>query len=329
MPETASAQTPPNPRVRPPTQEAVAEAADILRAGGLVAFPTETVYGLGADATNDAAVAAIYAAKRRPRFNPLIVHCANADGAARAVAFDDRARRVAARFWPGPLSLVLPRATGCRVSLLCGAGLDSLAVRVPDHEVARALLAAFAGPIAAPSANPAGAISPTTAAHVATGLGERVDLILDGGPCPVGVESTVLDLTGPAPVLLRPGGVPPEVLEEVIGPLARPEADTPLASPGMAGAHYAPRLPMRLEATTAESDEGLLAFGADVPAGAALTINLSQTGDLEEAAANLFAALHALDRPDLRAIAVMPVPERGLGAAINDRLRRAAKGRAP
>ncbi len=312
--------------LRTPDDAAYAEAATLLRAGGLVAFPTETVYGLGADATNDRAVAAIFAAKGRPQFNPLIVHVLDVEAAAREVTFDQRAHEIAARFWPGPLSLVLPRGAACRVSLLCSAGLPSLAVRAPNHPVARALLHATDRPIAAPSANPAGAISPTTAAHVARGLGGRVGLILDGGPCPLGLESSVLDLTGETPVLLRPGGVTREDLVSAIGPVALAGADTAIASPGMLESHYAPRLPVRLNATEAVPGEALLAFGP-APAGAAVTENLSPSGDPVEAAANLFAALHRLDRPELSGIAVMPIPETGLGAAINDRLRRAAAPR--
>jgi len=309
--------------------EAVDEAARVLRGGGLVAFPTETVYGLGADATNGEAVARIFEAKGRPRFNPLIVHLPDAGAAARLTRFDTRAARLAERFWPGPLTLVLPRAADCPVSPLASAGLDTLAVRVPDHPVAQRLLRAAARPVVAPSANASGQISPTTAAHVARSLGDRVDLILDGGPCRVGVESTVVDLTGQPAVILRPGGVTRAELEAVIGPVrhdAGSAEDRPRA-PGQLGSHYAPRLPLRLNATSVAGDEALLAFGPEVPAGAAVTRNLSPTGDLREAAAKLFAHLHDLDRPGLSAIAVMPVPEDELGAAINDRLRRAAAPR--
>jgi L-threonylcarbamoyladenylate synthase len=318
-------------RIRPADTAAIEEAAAILRAGGLVAFPTETVYGLGADATNDRAVAAIFEAKGRPKFNPLIVHVPDADTAAAYAAFDMRARGLAGRFWPGPLTLVLPRAPGCQISLLCSAGLETLAVRAPDHEVAQRLLAATGRPLAAPSANRSGEVSPTRAQHVAASLGSRVDLVLDGGPCPLGLESTVLDLTAKRPALLRPGGVTREALEAELGPLALAEAEAAEASrmsPGRLASHYAPRRPLRLDATAVAADEALLAFGPNPPAGAAETLNLSEKGDLVEAAANLFAHLHALDRPDIAAIAVMPVPEAGLGAAINDRLRRAAAPRA-
>jgi L-threonylcarbamoyladenylate synthase len=305
-----------------PTPEAIRAAAEALRNGRLIAFPTETVYGLGGDATDDRAVAAIYAAKGRPRFNPLIVHAPEAARVESLVAMDARARSLAARFWPGPLTLVLPRRTDCGVSLLASAGLPTLAVRVPDHPVAQALLRAADRPIAAPSANPSGRVSPTTAQHVADGLGDAVAMILDGGPCRVGLESTVLDLTGDAAVLLRPGGVPRETLEATIGPIRLPDAASDAAphSPGRLPAHYAPERPLRMEAGDAQPGEALLGFGATPDA----VLNLSPSGDLVEAAANLFAMLHALDRAPYAAIAVAPVPEHGLGAAINDRLRRAA-----
>jgi len=306
-----------------------ARAAETLRRGGLVAFPTETVYGLGADATDATAVARLFEAKGRPRFNPLIAHAADAAGALALVRTNDRARRLAAAFWPGPLTLVLPRASACPVALLASAGLDSLAVRVPAHPLAQSLLAGVGRPVVAPSANPSGTLSPTRARHVAESLGRRVDLILDGGPCTVGVESTILDLTGPAPAILRPGGVPAETLADLAGPLASPQdtAGSAPKAPGQLTSHYAPGLPVRLNATEVRADEGLLAFGPAPLSGAAATWNLSATGDLREAAANLFAGLRALDRPDLSGIAAMPVPESGLGAAINDRLRRAAAPR--
>jgi len=307
---------------------ALSKAVKILSAGGLVAFPTETVYGLGADATNDRAVAAIFEAKGRPGFNPLIVHVADAEAATRHVRLDGRARALARRFWPGPLTLVLPRQSASTVSLLCSAGLDSLAVRVPGHDLALALLRRAGRPLAAPSANASGAVSPTTAAHVVKSLGNRVDLILDGGPCRVGLESTVLDLTGDRPVLLRPGGVAKDDLAGELGPIEEPveiegRDETP-RSPGRMASHYAPSLPLRLDAAAVGPDEALLAFGPAPLAGAARTLNLSETADLAEAAANLFAHLHALDEPRYPAIAVMPIPETGMGAAINDRLRRAA-----
>jgi L-threonylcarbamoyladenylate synthase len=303
---------------------AIDEAAALLRRGELVAFPTETVYGLGGDATDDRAVAAIFAAKDRPRFNPLIVHVAERSDAQRLARFDARAALLAERFWPGPLSLVLPRAESCPVSLLASAGVDTLAVRMPAHPLARELIRRAGRPIAAPSANRSGRVSPTTAAHVAAELDGRIAAILDGGPCAVGLESTVLDLSGVRPLLLRPGGLPLEELEAALGPIERAGAGETPRAPGMLASHYAPALPLRLDAAAVAPDEALLAFGPNPPAGAARTLNLSTAGDLVEAAANLFAALRALDRPDVRAIAVMPIPGHGLGLAINDRLRRAA-----
>ncbi|MCI0754674.1 L-threonylcarbamoyladenylate synthase [Teichococcus vastitatis] len=309
-------------------------AAALLRAGELVAFPTETVYGLGGDARNPRAVAAIYAAKGRPSFNPLISHFASAGAAFREVAADARARAVADRFWPGPLTLVLPRAPDATIDLLTGAGLPSLAVRVPAHPLARALLAEAGVPVAAPSANRSGAVSPTTAGHVLDGLEGRIAAVLDGGPCAVGVESTVLDLTGATPVLLRPGGVPEAALAALLGPIGRPaavaEAPGGLKAPGMMSSHYAPGLPVRLDAVTAKGSEALLAFGPALP-GAGLVFQLSESGDTVEAASRLFAGLRWLDaegqRRGLAAIAAMPVPEDGLGAAIRDRLGRAAAPR--
>ena len=304
---------------------AIAAAAQALLAGRLVALPTETVYGLGGDATNDRAVAAIFAAKGRPSFNPLIAHVTGADAAAALVRFDERAAALAAAFWPGPLTLVLPRRPDSPVSLLASAGLDSIAVRAPAHPVAQALLRAVGRPVAAPSANRSGRISPTDAAAVAAELGDAVDIILDGGPCAVGVESTVLDLTGPQALLLRPGGVPAEELERLAGPLGRPQGG-PIRAPGMLDSHYAPGAAVRLAATQVAADEALLAFGPPL-SGAATTLNLSAAGDLAEAAANLFAHLRRLDATGPRTIAVMPIPEHGLGLAINDRLRRAAAPR--
>ena len=316
----------------------IAEAARLLQAGALVAFPTETVYGLGADARNDRAVAAIFDAKGRPHFNPLICHYADADAAAQDVVLDATARLLAEKFWPGPLTLVLPRREESRIAQLAGAGLETLAVRVPDHPVALALLRAAGGPVAAPSANRSGQVSPTQAAHVMDGLSGRIALVLDGGPTRVGLESTVLDLTGTPPVLLRPGGVPVEAIEAAIGPVRRPLAIVPpvaakptLRSPGLLVSHYAPDLPVRLEARRAGPEEALLAFGP-APPGAGLTFQLSEARDLAEAAARLFAGLRTLDsegrRQGLVRIAAMPVPDHGLGLAINDRLRRAAAPRA-
>jgi L-threonylcarbamoyladenylate synthase len=308
----------------------IEQAAMALRAGRLVAFPTETVYGLGAVATNDRAVAAIFAAKGRPRFNPLIVHVTDVAAARALVRWSHAADRLAARFWPGALTMVLPRAEGCPLSLLVSAGGDTVGLRAPAHPVAQALLAATVLPVAAPSANRAGQVSPTTADHVEAGLGDRIDLIVDGGACPIGVESTVLDLTCAPPRLLRPGGVTREQLEAAIGALARPDAaagTAPLRSPGQLASHYAPARPLRLDVAAVAADEALLAFGPQPLQGAATTLNLSERGDLEEAAANLFAMLRALDRPEHRAIAVMPIPAVGLGEAIRDRLIRAAAPR--
>jgi L-threonylcarbamoyladenylate synthase len=318
--------------------EATAEAVRVLAAGGLVAFPTETVYGLGADATNGAAVARLYAAKGRPAFNPLIAHVTDAAAAQALARFDADAARLAAAFWPGPLTLVLPKSQTCTVSELATAGLDSIAVRVPHHAVAQDLLAAFGRPVVAPSANRSGHVSPTTAAHVLGDLSGRVDLIVDGGPTPVGVESTIVACLGQAfggPALLRPGGVPREAIEKLLGrPLAQAPAgiaieDAPLA-PGMLASHYAPRTRMRLETDHVEPGEALLAFGPAAVKGAdkaAKMLNLSARGDLIEAAANLFSHLRALDAAKATMIAVMPLPHDGLGEAINDRLQRAAARR--
>ncbi|MBC9208707.1 threonylcarbamoyl-AMP synthase [Roseomonas aerophila] len=308
-------------------------AAALLRAGELVAFPTETVYGLGANARDGRAVAAVFAAKGRPSFNPLISHFPDADAAFAEVEADERARRVAARFWPGPLTLVLPRRAQSRIDPLTGAGLDTLAVRVPAHPLARELLRQAGVPVAAPSANRSGQVSPTTAGHVLAGLEGRLAAVLDGGPCTVGVESTVLDLSTPVATLLRPGGLSREELEAEIGPVAVAGAhggDAARPSPGMLLSHYAPGLPVRLGARDVRADEALLAFGPAL-AGAGAVWQLSESGDVVEAAARLFAGLRWLDaegaRLGLMGIAAMPVPMVGLGVAINDRLERAAAPR--
>jgi L-threonylcarbamoyladenylate synthase len=316
-------------------EAAAATAARCLADGGLVAFPTETVYGLGADAANPAAVARLYQAKGRPSFNPLIAHVGDLAAAQRIARFDATAILLAQAFWPGPLTLVLPRTDGCAVADLATAGLDTIAVRVPAHPVARAILRAFGGPVVAPSANLSGHVSPTTAAHVQSDLAGRIDLIVDGGPVMVGVESTIVGCFE-VPMLLRPGGLPRGEIERVLGrtlmqPPDDPGGDSgqPLA-PGMLASHYAPRTQVRLNATTIEAGEALLAFGPDTVPGAdaaTMVMNLSAHGDLAEAAANLFGYLRALDAKRARAIAVMPVPHHGLGEAINDRLRRAAMGR--
>ncbi len=308
---------------------AIAEAAEVLRAGELVAFPTETVYGLGADATSDAAVAALYAAKRRPAHNPLIVHIAGRAALEPLARLDARAERLAERFWPGPLTFVLPRRPTAPVSPLATAGLSTVAVRVPAHPVALALLEAAGQPIVAPSANRSGRVSPTSAEDVALELGDAIALILDAGPCRVGVESTIVDLSEPdRPVLLRPGGVPRAAIEEVLGPLAEAgEGEARPRAPGRLASHYAPSLPVRLDALEVEPDEALLAFGPRVPSGAFATFNLSPAGDTTEAARRLYALLRAADRSGARQIAVMPIPGEGLGEAIRDRLRRAAAPR--
>ena len=313
--------------IRQATPEAIGDAAAALRAGRLVAFPTETVYGLGADATNGRAVAAIFEAKGRPRFNPLIVHVATTEAAAALGHLTASGRHLAAAFWPGPLTLVLAKRTDCAVAELATAGLDTIAVRVPAHPVAQALLQTAKVPIAAPSANRSGRVSPTTAAHVEADLGNRVAMILDGGATPLGLESTVVDVTGDAPVVLRLGAVTREDLSRVLGgsiALASEGSVTP-ASPGMLGRHYAPATKLRLGAGDVREGEALLAFGPDAPEHDGPTINLSASGDLVQAAANLFAALRVLDKSGAAGIAVMPIPDKGLGEAINDRLRRAAR----
>lgn len=317
------------PQIVAPTDTALAEAARHLLAGDLVGFPTETVYGLGADATNGRAVAAIFEAKGRPQFNPLIAHVASMEAVEQVAVLSELAHRLAAAFWPGPLTLVLPRAPRCAVSELATAGLETIAVRVPSHPVALALLRAVGRPVAAPSANRSGRVSATSAEHVAADLGTAVAMILDGGATEHGVESTVLDLATRDVMLLRPGAVTTEALAAVIGyePLrAAPIAERPNA-PGRLESHYAPRAGVRLDCVDARDGEALLAFGPRVPAHAGPTFNLSAGGDLREAAANLFAALRRLDATGVDTIAVMPIPAWGLGEAINDRLRRAAAPR--
>jgi L-threonylcarbamoyladenylate synthase len=318
--------------ILPAGQAAVAAAARTLGSGGLVAFPTETVYGLGADATHAEAIARLYQAKGRPAFNPLISHVGDLAAAQRIAQFNATALALAEAFWPGPLTLVLPKTPRCPVADLATAGLDTVAVRVPAHPVARDILRTFGGAVVAPSANLSGHVSPTTAAHVQSDLAGRIDLIVDGGPVQVGVESTIVGCFD-APMLLRPGGVPRDAIERVLGralmkPPEDPEAGNgqPLA-PGMLASHYAPRTPVRLNAVSLEPGEALLAFGpADLAGinGAAAVMNLSERRDLTEAATNLFGYLRALDETRADAIAVMPIPDDGLGEAINDRLRRAA-----
>ncbi|MCK9908963.1 L-threonylcarbamoyladenylate synthase [Microbacteriaceae bacterium K1510] len=319
----------PGTRVLKADRDGIEAAARCLKAGGLVAFPTETVYGLGADAANGEAVARVYAAKGRPAFNPLIAHVADAAAARRLAIFEPAAEKLAAAFWPGPLTLVLPKRPDCPVSDLALAGLDSIALRVPDHPVAHALLAAFSGPVVAPSANRSGHVSPTTAAHVLSDLRGRIDLVIDGGASDVGVESTIVSCLG-EPTLLRPGGLPRAEIERVLGrPLATaavPSDDEAPVAPGMLSSHYAPKARLRLDADRVEPGEALLAFGP-APAHTGAMLNLSSTGDLIEAAANLFSHLRALDASGAKNIAVMTIPHEGLGEAINDRLARAAAPR--
>lgn len=312
--------------------DAVAAAARCLRDGGLVGFPTETVYGLGADAANPAAIARLYEAKGRPAFNPLIAHVGDLAAAEAIAQFGSQARALAQAFWPGPLTLVLPKAQNCPVADLATAGLDTVAVRIPSHRVARALLQAFGGAVVAPSANRSGHVSPTLAAHVQADLDGRIDLIVDGGPVEVGVESTIVGCFE-QPMLLRAGGLPREAIEQLLGRalLAPQEPDNthsphPLA-PGMLASHYAPRTRVRLQAKDIRPGEALLAFGPVALPGldnAVAVMNLSEAGDLAEAATKLFGYLRALDTHGAVGIAVMPVPNHGLGEAINDRLRRAA-----
>lgn len=319
-------------RIVTATDEAVRLASELLRAGHLVAFPTETVYGLGADATNDDAVAAIFRAKGRPLENPLIVHVPGLREATKLAQFDDRAKRVAAAFWPGPLTLVLGRAQKCPISNQASAGLSTLAIRAPDHAIAQSILRETALPLAAPSANPSGGLSPTTAQHVADGLGPAVSTILDGGACRIGVESTVLALDRETPTILRPGAVTRDALVLVLGAPVEVLGDSasgdPVRSPGMLDSHYAPRALLRLKADTVTAEEGLLSLGGVEPLGAAITRNLSESGDLAEAAGAFYACLREIDQTGVPVIAVVPIPGHGIGAAINDRLRRAAAPRA-
>ncbi len=301
----------------------VARAAEILREGGLVVFPTETVYGLGCDAANPAAVARLYAAKGRPKFNPLIAHVLGLEEAETHARLSETARALAQRFWPGPLTIVAERRESSSVAELACAGLSTIALRAPSHELARALLCAFARPIAAPSANRSGRVSATSARHAAEDLGAAVDLVLDGGASPIGLESTIVGFADGAPVLLRPGAIAREAIEAIAGPLGAPIEDA-VAAPGMLESHYAPRARLRLDADAPRAGEAYLAFGAPAPARG---LSLSETGDLVEAAANLYAALRALDSTGADVIAVAPIPAHGLGEAIRDRLARAAAPR--
>lgn len=311
-----------------PTPRGLRAAAGLLRAGELVAFPTETVYGLGADARSDGAVAGIYEAKGRPDFNPLIVHVESTDAAARIADLDGAMRRLADRFWPGALTLVLRRLPVSRLAERVTAGLDTVAVRVPAHPLAQGLLAAFGGPLAAPSANPSGRVSATTAAHVLDGLRGRISGVVDGGSCQVGVESSIVGIEAGTPVLLRPGGIPAEDIEAVLGQrLSRPSGNA-ITAPGLLQSHYAPSVAVRLDASAPAEGELWLGFG---PGPEVTGLNLSLRADLHEAAANLFAHLRDLDararREGAWGIAVAPIPRDGLGQALNDRLARAAAPR--
>ena len=304
-------------------------AVSILRAGELVAFPTETVYGLGADARDERAVARVYEAKGRPAFNPLIIHVHDLEAAERLADFDPAARALARAFWPGPLSLVLPRRAGSGLSDLVAAGLPTVAIRVPAHDLARRLLTAFGGPLAAPSANPSGAVSPTTRAHVLDGLDGRIAAVFEGGACPVGVESTIIGFENGAPVLLRPGGLAVETVAATLGGRVGTRRSEAISAPGQLASHYAPEAALRLDATGPEADELWLGFGSVESLRPSL--NLSPSGDLVEAASNLFSSLRELDdmacELGISRIAVAPIPPVGLGLAINDRLRRAAAPR--
>lgn len=308
-------------RILTPDAAGITAAARLLAEGALVSFPTETVYGLGADARNGTAVAGIYAAKGRPSFNPLIIHCADAAAAMPLVHWNAQAATLAEAFWPGPLTLVLPLAKDHRLSSLVTAGLDTVALRVPRHPAAQALLRAFGGPLAAPSANPSGKISATTAAHVMAGLGDKIAAIVDDGPCSVGLESTIVSLAGDTPTLLRAGGLAVEEIEAALGEPLAVQSSAEIIAPGQLASHYAPNAAVRLNATVAQKGEVLLGFGP-----MDCDLNLSEVSDLTQAAANLFDHLHKLDAMNAP-IAVAPVPDVGLGCAINDRLRRAASPR--
>lgn len=314
--------------IEPATHSTILRAAEALRDGKLVAFPTETVYGLGADATNADAVARVFEMKGRPRFNPLIVHLPDLDAAKAHAAFNAAAEKLAVAFWPGPLTLVLPKHKDSAICDLVSAGLETIAVRVPKHAVAQELMREAACPIAAPSANKAGHISPTTAEHVENDLGDGPEIILDGGFSSLGLESTVVDLSGEEPLLLRPGAISREKIENLLGAgLGQATENDAPASPGQLNSHYAPHAKVRLEANSVEPGEALLAFGDEVPQTEGPVINLSPDGNLREAAIHFFAALRELDASGCKTIAVMHIPNAGLGEAINDRLRRAAAPR--
>ena len=304
-------------------------AAQLLHAGNIISFPTETVYGLGADARNSAAVAKIYAAKKRPQYNPLIVHVANINAAHQYVILNDLAKKMASAFWPGPFTMVLPLNKENRLSKLITAGLDTVAIRVPENNIAQDLLDHFKGPIAAPSANRSGKISPTTAAHVASEFGDELKMIIDGGPCKKGIESTIVHVDGDQVTLLRPGNITVQDIESITNKtlLTAASDGEEIASPGQLESHYAPSTPMRLNADHVNNDECLLAFGKTNLNDGVFSLNLSPSGDLNEAAANLFSMMRELDKQQFSSIAVSPVPATGLGLAINDRLKRAAAPR--
>lgn len=310
-----------------PTPDSIARAANVLTSGGLLGLPTETVYGLGANALDGVAVARIFEAKGRPAFNPLIVHVADASAAENYAEFSDEARMLAAVLWPGPLTMILPRKADCGISDLVTAGLNSIAIRVPAHKVARDILKAAGVPVAAPSANISGTLSPTTPQHVADGLGDKVDLIIGGGAAEFGLESTVIDMTGDMPVILRPGAVTPDDVARVLDVTPQiddgDKGDAP-KSPGQLLRHYAPRTKVRLGVLQPEAGEGYLAFGPCLIKGDHVK-NLSEKSDLFEAAANLFNYLHIMDKGGFTGIAVAPIPDEGLGLAINNRLKRAAE----
>ena len=303
-------------------RKGIKQAADHLRSSNIVAFPTETVYGLGGMAYNDDAVAKIFEAKSRPNFNPLIIHVADFQTANCLVDFCPRSLKLAETFWPGPLTIVLNRANNSEVSLLAGAGLKTTAIRMPDNDIALDLIREAGGPIAAPSANKSGRVSPTRAIHVSEEFGDTIPCILDGGPCLLGLESTVIDFSDAMPTILRPGSITKQDIEEVLGKIALDTGKKPRVAPGMMARHYAPSAKLRLNAKTKKTGETLVGFGPEAPQD---SINLSPTGNLREAAAKLFFTLRELDKRNIIEAAIMPIPETGLGVAINDRLRRASK----
>ncbi|MBT6415271.1 L-threonylcarbamoyladenylate synthase [Candidatus Puniceispirillum sp.] len=318
------------------SDHSLARAVDVLRDGRLVAFPTETVYGLGGDACNAHAVASIFATKGRPSFNPLISHVSTSDAAFKLGKKTALAECLASHFWPGAMTLILDRSADCMVSMLTTAGLSKIAVRVPSHPAASQLLTAFDGPLAAPSANPSGRISPSMAGHVLDGLGGHIDLVLDGGACQSGLESTIVDCSSDIPVILRPGGITRDAINDalekaghrLLGQNTASKDENKPISPGQLASHYAPQLGVRMNAETAEHNEIAIGFGTQI---SNASLNLSKSGNITEAAANLFALLHKADKlggeQNAERIAIAAIPNEGLGEAINDRLRRAAAPR--